>query len=214
MKKLLAWILMAIMCVSLCACGETDNYESDKKAIMTKMIELNDSSVALGGEYLRVGAVTGEQDLLRYIKIVTSIEDMQGYLDYIANVDDRKELEEYTDALFSTSLRAAQRQNRDAVNKQERKAIEKFKEYAEVYNKLYDNVYDPYSVLQSDIKDFKAKYEDKHRGSVELVVEYYLICSDLAELVLEPSGTLLELSDDIETFQKDFELLERKIELN
>lgn len=212
MRKLLSMLLVVALCLSTVACS-SDKYSEDKEAIMASMNELKDNSTKLGNKILEIGSVTGATDLFPYLNKILNSTDMQGILDEIENVSDKK-WQEYTDAIFGTSIREAQHQNMQALTAQYNIAIEKFTEFSNEYSELYTSISSGCDTLAEEIKVFKDNNKEEHTEGVELIVDYYLLVSEYAEYVLSPTGTLNEFSGALVSYPEELEQIQKEIDLD
>lgn len=213
MKRLISVLLAFIIFFSFAACTAKDTYETDKAAIVQTMNELTEATTNLGNELIKIGKVTGAQDLLNYLSKVLSINTLQDYLDEIANDSKEKYWESYTDELFGTYLNKTRYMNLTAQTTQRNAAVEKFIDYSNEFTTLKNNVRNKYEVLATEIKTFKENHEKKHSEGVDLIVEYYLLCSEYAENILETDCSFTELQTYVETCPEKSEQLLKRIEL-
>lgn len=220
MKKTIALLLSIVMVLSLCACGKNNNFVNDRNEIIGELKDYTNSSIALGNEYFKIAAVTGTADLFPFInKVLNLTDDVNTYLANFVNLaggaagNERAKWDGYVDALFGTSLRAAQKQNRAAVDEQMIKAYGYLLEYKETLIKLYADVGEPSETIPNSIKTFKNNYGEKHPVEVEHIVNFYLVASEFADKMLSPKGTLNDISNDITNYTQEINQILKVIEL-
>ena len=216
MKKLFI-VLLALLCVcNICACNNNEKekllkeYDKDYELLMDDINELSECCKFVSGDILEVWYVVGVDNLATSFEIMMTIESAEA----LGKTPDTRVFAGDMYDIFGYDLSDMSIYETVMDYGMRTGYYQDVFDYCVVFREKYKEMVTLDESIEKKIKNFKDKYTGLDEKEMDAIIDYYLKVNSFVDFSLEPSGSLLDYSSDIQSYEKDLSELKTKAELN
>ncbi len=206
----LVFSLLAMGCDSTLRESDFSSFQNDLSSVLGSISNVNDKSDKVYNIVYEVWDNNGPDYVINDLALMYSLEDA----DSLAETSSSRLFSGRIEEILGINMMDTIYDYETPMDWGKRTgAFDRVFEYCQVYKTQYDELYGAKITLESQVKNFKKDYESNQQIITELVSDLYVKTCSYADLVLNPTGSLITYTSDINDIKSEIKELKSKIEL-